>query len=60
MTHFGWNFLLVGVYKCSPSQKSVLKKPTGKFDKHFVKNRILAKKSLPENQNFAFFSKFQM
>jgi len=21
MTHFGWNFLVVGVYRCSPSEK---------------------------------------
>jgi len=50
MTHFGWNFVLVGVFAGSPSQNNVSKKLTGNRERnllnslekeHFLKIKIL-------------------
>jgi len=36
MTHFGWNSLLVGVFKPGPSQKNVSKKLRKKRERNFL------------------------
>ena len=58
MTHFGWNFLLVGVFRHRPSQKTTSKELTGKREtKFFWIVWKISDKLLSENQKFAFFSK---
>jgi len=51
MTHFGWNFLLVGVFRRSPSQNRFEK--ANRVSLHFSE---IDKKSLQENQKFVCFS----
>jgi len=44
VTTFDWNFLLVGVFSRSPSQKNIYKILTGKRDKNFAKKCLFDEK----------------
>jgi len=57
MIHFGWHFLLVGVFRYRPSQTNASKRLAGKRERIFFNFPEIAKKYLPENIIFPIFKR---